>query len=238
MATQDHQQAGQLLASALIGSGAFDVQARALINIVAIDHDSFGVCGIDDARTVAPQLIGILSRWPDSIAGGSLRLKPELVRLLIESIELGPDVAPSVEDRRLVIGKRGEAYSHRFERRNAAVPDSIKWVAESDESLGYDIEDRSDGRRIEVKASTGRAGTFKLTANEWKKAQEYGTLYEIHFWGGVDLGRTRETEYTTLVSEGYPVILRDPAQLVRDGLLDLACSEYRAHTTRAPTPPG
>lgn len=143
-----------------------------------------------------------------------------------------------LEVRHKSIGNRGELYSWQRERLSATNPSSIAWVALDDDNLGYDIEDRDarPHRRIEVKGSGGRLVRFFLSDNEWRKAHDDPQLYEIHFWGGIDLNRPVAEEYQALRAEGYPLVFADLPALLARGALDATPDRWRVSTpTRSRT---
>jgi hypothetical protein len=127
------------------------------------------------------------------------------------------------------IGNRGELYSYQLERLGAQSASDIFWVARDDERLGYDIEDRSNAlrRRIEVKASGDTVVRFFLSDNEWRKAHETPHLYEIHFWGGIDLGKDPAEEFQQLRSKGYPQVFVDLPDLLSKGNLESTPVKWR-----------
>jgi hypothetical protein len=104
----------------------------------------------------------------------------------------------------------------------------VRWVAQDDDSLGYDIEDlnSSPSRRIEVKSSSGDDIRFFLSANEWDEAQTDPENYEIQFWGGIRLEAPPLAEYRRLTSAGYPLVYTNPVRLAENGELDLAPANY------------
>lgn len=62
-------------------------------------------------------------------------------------------------------------------------------------------------RCIEVKGRRDGEVRFFLTENEWAKAQELGSRYEVHFWGEIDLNRGPAAEYAALKALGYPIVV-------------------------------
>jgi hypothetical protein len=186
---------------------------------------------------VAPQLFGLLQNWPD-LRGHTLTVPQHLVSELAAVWALlspPPPERAEADARRWSIGKRAELYSYQLERLNADRPSAIVWVAQDDDNLGYDIEDRtpSPRRRIEVKGSGGRDVRFFLTANEWRKAQIDPATYEIQFWGGIDLNRSAAEEYPVLRAEGYPVVFQNVADLLASGVLDAVPDRWKV--TNPPT---
>lgn len=214
-------------------------QARALLDTFPTAVDGGLTCRDSHARRVAPQLIGLLDRW--TIRDGStLALPPALVEELIAvwALIAPPSEARAIEDaRRKTIGNRAEAYSYQLERLTATTSSAIVWVAQDDDDLGYDIEDRSTSprRRIEVKGSGGREARFFMSDNEWRKAHDQSSSYEVQFWGGIDLNRPAAEEYPALRALGFPIVLRDLPALAAAGLLEGQPERWRVAST-APMP--
>ncbi|WP_328381139.1 DUF3883 domain-containing protein [Micromonospora zamorensis] len=101
-------------------------------------------------------------------------------------------------------------------------------MAHDDEGLGYDIEDLSSApsRRIEVKASSGAEVRLILSVNEWAISQLNPDTYEVHFWGGVNLGRTPREEYLALTRAGFSLVFRNLQAHLAKGLLQAQPSQY------------
>lgn len=210
------------LGLALLRAGYLHDQVRMLLDMSAIGADGRISCPTRSARQRCPQLLGVLQFWPDVAVGSRIDIPARLVRELETVWALLPP--PSAEDAardalRKNIGNRGELYSYQLERLNAADQSRIVWVARDDPNLGYDIEDQSvdPRRRIEVKASGDTPIRFLLSDNEWQKAHDSPSSYEIHFWGGIDLNVDPAEEYTRLRSQGYPRIFADLPGLVSAG---------------------
>lgn len=126
------------------------------------------------------------------------------------------------------MGDRAEAYSYRLELETTTDQTAVEWVALDDDSLGYDIRNTatSPGRHIEVKGSQGRDVRFFMSANEWAVGHRLGGAYEVHFWGGIVLTRSRPEEYQSLRAEGYPMVFRDLPDCVRARRLEAQASQY------------
>lgn len=174
-----------------------------------------------EAIVRAPQLVSLLEVWKD------VEVRPQVVIpfTLVSELETAwallppePEV-PEWQRERKAVGNRAELYTVQFERLRAADKTQIRWVARDADDLGWDVEDRSINpiRRIEVKGSRERHEMFFLSENEWKKAKEHGEFYFVHFWGGIDLTREAATEYAVLRSEGYPLVIQNPAKAINDG---------------------
>ncbi len=227
VATQDHQHGGTLLARALIRAGYFTDQSRRLGELCNVDRESGNVfCRRSVAVNAAPQLVGLLRRFPGVTFTGRFLLPVDLARELADVWAL--PVGEAVADPRKQIGDRGEFYSYRYEQTRAADPGRIRWVARDDDTLGYDIEDLNyePRRRIEVKASTGSATRFILSSNEWAVAHREVDTYEIQFWGGISLLCPLQEEYAKLRKAEFPIIYRDLPMLLADGDLMAVAAQY------------
>lgn len=227
VATQDHQQGGRLIALALIKSGSFAEQVRLLTEAGSVSPDGYLECLRPDSVRAAPQLVGLLRRWPEVEFDRVLRVPPFLASQLLDVWALVPSPARD-EQYRLGVGDRAELYSYRLERLRTADASSIRWVSREDDRLGYDIEDasRSPTRLIEVKGSGRDLPRFFLSANEWRVAHVESSRHEIHFWGGIDLGRPTHREYDLLREQGFPVVYRGLNRLVGTGILETRVSVF------------
>lgn len=236
VATQDHRQGGYLLARQIIAHGLLLNQSRVLFE--SSESDEFGSlrCRRDVAVSLAPQLTGLLRRIPGVEFGPHLVIPSKLVTDL-DSAWI-PAATRSRIDHRKALGDRGEEFSYRYERDNTADRTQIHWVAQEDDTLGYDIEDTSGHtpRLIEVKASASVEVRFHLSTNEWRVASANPTTYEVHFWGAVSLAAEPAEEYKRLRSAGYPIVFNKLADHVQSGQLALEPSQYVV-TRRQPQPP-
>ena len=206
-------------------------QARLLLDTFPIGPDGSLRCRLREARKAAPQLVGLLERWPGT-KDSELFLPPQLTDELhaIWALLSPPVEKGGLEEvRRKSIGDRAEVYSYQFERLSATVATAIVWVARDDDTLGYDLEDRSANprRRIEVKGSGGSEIRFFMSDNEWRKAHDNPGSYEIHFWGRIDLNRPVADEYNELRRLGYPVVFPNIPNLRADGVLDAQPERWR-----------
>ena len=234
LATQDHQSGGRLLARALIDAGFFLGQARRLSEIWSIDPESRScVCQQKVAVGAAPQLVGLLRRFPGVTAQGEFRFPREIAELLSEVWAL-PEQG---DDVRRAVGDRGEYYSYRYEQKLAADPSKIRWAAKDDDGLGYDIEDQNvvPHRRIEVKASRGPDVRFNLSVHEWDVAHIDPASYEVQYWGEVNMSRLLREEFEALTNAGYPIILDNFIDLVQSGALVAEVASYNVSRPRAVT---
>jgi hypothetical protein len=225
------------LAVSLIRAGFFYDQASRLLEVASVGEDGAIACPLRLARQVAPQLTGLLQEWPGVTSGSTLCIPAALASELEAVWALLPPpavAATPAEARRKAIGTRGELYSYQMERLNALLASDIVWVARDDEGLGWDIEDRSSAphRRIEVKASGEREVRFFVSSNEWSKAKEEPDLYEVHFWGGVDLNEPPAEQFTRLRKAGFPRIFQNLHQHIAEGVLDAAADRWRITMAR------
>lgn len=229
VATQDHQQNGRLLAIRLIRAGFFAGQARRLVEMSEINPVEHALrCRKSLVQEIAPQLSGLLRRWPDVVLDSHLHVPMALAEELTDVWALLPARDMIVEDTRQALGDRAEAYSYRLERLNAADATKVRWVAQDNNTLGYDIENLNSDppTRIEVKGSTTKDLRFFLSSNEWRVAQELEESYQVQFWGGMDLSRPPDQEFELLRREGYPIQLSNIAALVRRGELEITVQRY------------
>lgn len=239
IATQDHQHGGTLLAKTLIRVGFFSDQVRRLTELAGVDSTSGDLrCSRQVALGAGPQLVGVLRRFPGVDWGTELRVPAALVEELVDVWALLPERTPAAEDPRKAVGDRGELYSYRLERLRSEDSGKVHWVARDDETLGYDIEDLSVNpqRRIEAKASASRDRRFILSANEWNVAHREPENYEIHLWGEIDLSRSPVEEYQTLRAAGYPIVYKNPARLLSDGVLAAQPLQYLVQEVRRAEP--
>jgi hypothetical protein len=226
VATQDHQRGGRLLARQIINGGLLLNQARVLVESCEPDDAGALRCRRDLAISRAPQLTGLLRRFPEAEFGAHLVIPRELVSELDNAWI--PAAPRSRVDHRKSLGDRGEEFSYRYERDNAADRTRIHWVAQHDDNLGYDIEDINESTRrlIEVKASAATDVRFFLSTNEWRVASENPAAYEVQFWGGLNLASDPAEEYQRLRASGYPIVFSCLPDQVQAGRLHLEASQY------------
>ena len=215
----------------IIRAGLFSEQARSLLESGNADADGNLVCLPRAAMSVAPQLTGLLSRWPD------FQLRPKVIipsRVVNELAAVWALRTPEKLEysqfspgRR--VGKRAELYSFQHERSEAQDPSAIAWVSKDSENLGWDIEDRTATpyRRIEVKGSRGEKPVFLLSENEWKQASIHGSNYEVQFWGNIDLQREEPGEYDYLRAIGFPIVLSNIRGKVASGEWTATPAQWR-----------
>lgn len=217
------------LAELIIQSGFLHTQVRFLhtqVQVSTISSDYMRV-PLSPLRHSAPQLLGLLRAWP-GIVGTSF---VEILQSLYLTFEAPWSLIPLPtfdSDRRKAVGLRGEVYSYHYLRQQSTNPTSINWVARDNDSLGYDIEDRSIGFvRIEVKASQHSVVNFFFSKNEYRVANDDPGSYQIHFWGGVDLERDPNSEFSILRDRGFPIIFTDIAAHLEDGRLKAVPNGYK-----------
>lgn len=217
---------------ALLRAGYFHDQARTLLELGTNTLDGSLICPSRQARRACPQLFGLLQYWSDVAVGPELVVPADLLRELEAVWALIPPPQPAdpfADAIRKTIGNRGELYSYQLERLQVEVASNVVWVARDDDKLGYDIEDRSTNprRRIEVKASGNTDVRFFLSENEWRKAHENPAQFEIHFWGGVDLGTQPADEFRRLRDGGFPLVFVDLPSLLSNGELEATPAKWR-----------
>lgn len=226
------------LGTTLVRAGVFHDQSRYLVENGASDAEGNLVCAHRTARIGASQLVGILSWWPDT------RLRPEVFvpKILVRELSAvwallpPPTEIPAWAKERKEVGNRAEMYTVQTERSTATTPSAIRWVARDADDLGWDVEDHSSPtvRRIEVKGRRDPEMIFFLSDNEWKKAQEFGDAYEIHFWGMIDLQRDPAVEYAALRQAGYPITLVNPAAEIQAGTWTAEPVRWRVRRSQTP----
>lgn len=203
------------IARVVVRSGFMSDQLRALREVLELAESHY-FCGRQLARSVAPQLVGLLARLPDVSVGGRLQIGRESCR---EIDSLWNEVLPSSridwadkDLRRKATGDRAESYSMEYERtRRPGALSEVVWASRDDDSLGYDIEiATTPTRRIEVKGSTGPDVFFFLSAREHDVATLHGLGYEIQFWGNIDMSVDPRLDYERLRGLGYPLRVADP----------------------------
>lgn len=243
VATQDSASNGRVLGMILVRSGLLSDQAIKLGNAGTFDADGSLRCKKQDAFELAPQLLGILRRWPSVETTTLVRIPPDLVAEITSLWALRPPRAyEDGKDARLAVGERAELYSYNRLREQLGPEASLVWVSREDDGAGYDIEDRTADppRRIEVKGHSGPGVRFYVSANEWNVAHDAPHEYEIHFWGEIDLARAEVEEYPALVSRGYPMVYRGVRQCIGSGLVRARPDTWvftSDHRPTAPRPP-
>lgn len=205
----------------LVRTGSFHDQARILIECGQVDKEGNLQCPTKLAKTGAPQLLGVLTWWDGVMTLPSVLIPKGLFSELntVWALLPPPVETPSWVVDQKAVGDRAEMYTVQYERTRISDPSSIVWVARDSDNLGWDVEDRSvtPHRCIEVKGRRDVDVTFYFSDNEWTKAQELGPLYEVQFWGGIDLARVPAMEYAALRAAGYPLVIENFATQLAAG---------------------
>ena len=215
----------------IIRAGLFSEQARLLLESGNVDADGNLICLPRVAASIAPQLIGLLSRWPEYQSRPKVVVPSSVVSELstVWALRAPGEEEPSWLSQRRRVGMRAELYSFQRERSEVQDPSAIAWVAKDSDSLGWDIEDRTGTpyRRIEVKGSRGESPVFFLSENEWKQASFHGSHYEVQFWGNIDLQREEPSEYASLRAIGFPIVLTNICEKVASGEWSATPTQWR-----------
>jgi Protein NO VEIN, C-terminal len=220
--TQDHR----LLALTIIRAGYFHDQARVLLEVGGLDESGNLRCPTRVARTGASQLVGLLENWDGVQLFPELMIPSHIVQELNTTWALLPPVTfPAWAAERKEVGNRAEMYTVQYERERVG-HSFIFWVARDTDSLGWDVEDRSQTpyRYIEVKGRRDSELVFYLSDKEWNKAHELASNYELQFWGGIDLTVDPAVEYHKLIATGYPIVIRNLAAELLNSLEAVAVS--------------
>ncbi len=227
VATQDHQQGGRLLGLSLIRSGHFAEQARLLTEAGSLDSDGSLRCPRGQALKLAPQLVGILRRWPATIVASDVLVPADIAKELGDVWVFEPSRSRE-ESLRLKVGDRAELYTYQLERLRRGDASSIRWVSRENQNLGYDVEDVSESpsRLIEVKGSGGAPVRFFLSVNEWRVAHLEARRFEIHYWGEIDLNLTPQKDFDRLRGRGFPLVFRNLERLVGLGHLAVEIESF------------
>lgn len=181
-------------------------------------------------RHLAPT-VGTLLDWsPEHRVGDDLIVPLPLLDdvLAISSMEQATDLPEWVEEKHSV-GWRAEMYSLRRERARLGVDQVLHVSRDVGDGFGYDIETTTTdpSRYIEVKGSRGHIQSFVLTRKELSVAEANRGRYEIHFWGGISLGRDPADEFRVLTERGYPAIITDVAATLRGVGWSRGCEAWR-----------
>jgi hypothetical protein len=219
------------LGMTLVRAGCFHDQARVLIESGRVDERGNLQCPTKLAKAGAPQLLGVLTWWEGVKMLPSVLVPKELLAELntVWALLPPPVESPSWALEQKAVGDRAEMYTVQYERTRIGDPSLIVWVARDSDSLGWDVEDRSviPHRCIEVKGRRNEEVTFFLSDNEWTKAQELGPLYEVQFWGGINLARVPAIEYTALLAAGYPLVITNFSARLKDKELEAKPIRWR-----------
>ena len=216
------------LGDLIIQAGFLHDQVRQLIEESTIDENGAAHAAMRTLRHVAPQLLGILRAWPGVVGASFVVIPSDLFGTIDVPWSLVPLAQPGDSDAKTV-GSRGEAYSMHLLRHHSHNPNAVLWVSRDDQTLGYDIEDRStdDVRRIEVKASRQTEVRFYLSEHEHTIAHRQPKSYEVHFWGEINLNLDPKTEFNLLRERGFPLIFENLAAHLADNRLQAMPTKYR-----------
>ena len=184
--------------------------------------------GFAPLRRSAPQLLGLLGAWPDIVGSSFVTIPNEIFSVITAPWSLVPIPWPTDEPRRLVAW-RAEAYSYHLLRLRSHHPSDVTWVARDDQTLGYDIEDRTNEevQRVEVKGTRGNEVGFLLSAREHEIAHEEPETYTVHFWGQISLDRNPNSDFRNLTECGYPLIFQNLAAHLTDRCLRAVPTQYK-----------
>jgi hypothetical protein len=230
VASMNAANARRQLASIIIQSGLLHDQVRRLIEASTLRPDGSAFARVGQLRRVAPQLMGLLASWQDVVGPVMVDIPASIFTTIDTPWSLIPLPRPD-DGRRKAVGSRAEAYSFHYLRLSGASSPKLTWVALDDESLGYDIEDRTAGdlRRVEVKGSEQQKVRFFLSENEHRVAHADPETYAVHFWGDINLNRNPNVEFNVLRSRGFPVVFDNLADHLADGRLDATPTKFRVY---------
>ncbi len=212
------------LVEVTLASGGLEREIEAFLLSAEID-EAHARLQMTRARRIAPSLCTVLSWQPDWRDGSFLTVpRDRLDAAMAEAAMAVAEGRPRWVEEAERIGHRAEAYSLRLERETHGAH-AVTHVAVDDDGdrFGYDIEESSRGetRRIEVKGSRSRTPAFTLSVNQLRAAELVGELYEVHFWGEIDVATRPRQEYPKLRGVGYPMIMFDPAGMIERGDLNI-----------------
>jgi hypothetical protein len=92
------------------------------------------------------------------------------------------------------------------------INESAIWVGLDDNTKGYDVHayERKDGKLVnklvEVKSTIASPLRYRVTRNEWRKADQNGSAYVFHIW---DMQKTPPAFFLRTVEEVRPHIPTD-----------------------------
>lgn len=148
----------------------------------------------------------------------------------------GNGYSPISEEKRLLLGKRGEEWAYSCERQRLVAlglnPDTLEregqleWVARRDKFANHDIRsvEVSNGLRktiyIEVKSTTKQDRSIVWTRSEYKLAREKRSDYWLYWVAKVDSARPN-----------LPLRFQDPIELLHQGRLQV---DFRQLDLRLP----
>jgi hypothetical protein len=225
----------KVLGMILIRAGCFYEQARLLIESGEVDANGNLHCPTKLVRANAPQLLAVLRCWEAVRSLPDVLIPKELLGELntVWALLPPPVELPSWAAERKEVGNRAEMYTVQFQRTRIGTPALVVWVAQDSDTLGWDVEDHSvePYQYIEVKGRRDHDQIFFLSENEWKRANELGPQYHIHFWGGIDLARDPAVEYAALTASGYPFVIANLAAEIAKNEWEAAAVRWRVSRT-------
>jgi hypothetical protein len=223
------------LGAAALRSGAYEDELARLLEAGTV-VDEHVRCPLARVARVSPAA-GALLGW-DPRHREDLELVVPLAELdsllAISSIQQSAQLPEWVEDKQTV-GWRAELYSLRRERTRLGPHRVLHVSRDVGDGFGYDIETTATepSRYVEVKGSRSTRLSFVLTSTELAVAQRHAHRYELHFWGGISLGRGAHEEFSALIAQGYPIVLTQVAATIKE-----AGWSVEGQSWRATAPPG
>lgn len=204
------------LGTAALRSGAYEDEIARLLEAGSVADEHLR-CPLARVARVSPAA-GALLAWDPRHREDVELVVPlaELDSLLaISAMEQSVQLPEWVEDNQSV-GWRAELYSLRRERTRLGPHRVLHVSRDVGDGFGYDIETTAaePSRYIEVKGSRSTGVSFVLTNRELSVARRHEHRYELHFWGGISLGRDAREEFSALVAQGYPIILTQVAATI------------------------
>lgn len=181
-------------------------------------------------RTIAPALAAVIGWQPEWRTNDHFVVPFDALQVAMAGAAMEiADSRPDWVEERERVGHRAEAYSLRLGREQHG-PGAILHVSRDEgDQVGYDLEDisLSPPRFIECKGSRATMLSFVMSVNEMAVAGEHPDRYEIHYWGGVNLGRGPDEDYAALRKAGYPTVIRDPAGAIESGELTAQAEAWK-----------
>jgi hypothetical protein len=201
----------------LIGSGFYDDELACIVE-AASEVNATLRCPLSSLPQLAP-LVGRVLAWDGSLREGSDLVVPLTLaeELLIESGMEQANGPPDWVLERDTVGWRAEQYSMRHERTAHGAKQVRHISRDAGDGFGYDIEVAGPraARLVEVKGSRSSRISFFITRREFEVAGANAETYELHFWGGIDLGRPPQEEYAALRDLAFPIVVSNVADEIR-----------------------
>jgi Domain of unknown function (DUF3883) len=197
-------------------------EARLVLANVRVEPDGL----LSDPRGIADPVFEHLAAAGviEPAADGAWRLQKGRGAILLGGM-VAANSEPSEAGASIELGDRGESLSMRYEFERVR-----EWplqVSKISSSFGYDLESvsrkgASTKLAVEVKATSGLRLLINWSANEARTALLLQNSCVLHIWGEVDLARTVDDDYVSLIAKGYPLIVRNPGELAREVIADAA----------------